>query len=293
MSNHSFDIHIATEYKSVDIAILIWHFQYWIIKNKRLNRNQHEGRTWTYQTLQEIAALFPYWSVKQVERLLNKAVSLKILIKGNFNKAKFDRTVWYAFNNEEKFSISRIREMEISESGNPKPEIGTPIPNTLPNTLTNKEREKAKPSAHSSKLIERQLHVCTTEAEHEKLVESHGTETVERLYKILSDWKTDTPRSKWKKCDYRSILRWVVNAQSEKENTRKYNKTMDEKSDRQLAEKIWQRFKNEKGNYVDISSKYLEFRNGIHVEYIEFGSKNFRDKCLEQLRKRKLNAEGL
>ncbi len=137
MSNHSFDIAIAEEYKSVDLAILVWHFQYWIMQNKRLNRNQHEGRTWTYQTIQEIAAVFPYWSFDQVVRLLLKAVSLKILIKGNFNKSRYDRTAWYAFENEEKFAILRFRKMDIPESQNGNGEIATPIPDTLPNTLTN------------------------------------------------------------------------------------------------------------------------------------------------------------
>lgn len=122
--NHSFDVHIATEYKSVEIAILVWHFHYWIAFNKRLGKNQIEGRTWTYQTIKQIAAAFPYWSIFQIERLLKKSVDLKILKKANFNKSPYDRTVWYAFENEEKFGISRFHEMDETESGNGNSEIG-------------------------------------------------------------------------------------------------------------------------------------------------------------------------
>lgn len=139
MSNHSFDVHVATEYRSVDLAILVWNFQYWISLNKRLKRNQHEGRTWTYQTVRELRAIFPYWSIQQIDRLIKKAVDHKILIKGNFNKSKFDRTMWYAFQNEEKFMISRNSEMEIPEPGNPNTDTEEPIPDTIPNTKPDRE----------------------------------------------------------------------------------------------------------------------------------------------------------
>lgn len=136
-AHHSFDIDLATELKSIDLAVLVQHFQFWIRHNAAMKRNLHDDRTWTYQTLKDIAAHFPYWSCKQVERFINKLVSLGILVKGNYNKNPYDRTAWYAFKNEEKFSISRNREMEIPESGNEIPQIGTPIPDTIPYALTN------------------------------------------------------------------------------------------------------------------------------------------------------------
>lgn len=289
MSNHSFDIHIAEEYKSVDIAILTWHFQYWIMKNKRLGRNEHDGRTWTYQTIEEIAAVFPYWSGKQVERLLNKAVELDILIKGNFNKAKFDRTLWYAFKNEGKFSISRFREMEIPESGNPSPEIGRPIPDTLPDTLP--DRERAKPSKRAPDLIERALHVNTSEEEHQRLVQEHGEELTKAFYERLSIWKQRTEKKKWKLNDNLTIRHWVI--KQELDDKQKPANPGGEKNDRLLAEKIWNKMKGRKEQDIELGYKYLEFKNGMTVEHIEFGDKEFKKKALEQLRKRKISTEGL
>lgn len=138
--HHSFDADVATELKSLDLAVLIHHLQYWIRHNAKTGKNFHEERTWTYQTLKDIAAHFPYWSHKQVERLMIKLVELEILIKGNFNNSAYDRTVWYAFKNEERFSISRNREMDLPESGNQDPEIGTPIPDS--NTYLKKKKKK-------------------------------------------------------------------------------------------------------------------------------------------------------
>lgn len=144
--HHSFDADLAVKLKSVELAVLVHHFQYWIRHNAEMGKNLHEGRTWTFQTLKDIAAHFPYWSYKQVERLVNKLVELEILIKGNFNTSTYDRTVWYAFKNESRFCISRNREMEIPESGNQNPEIGTPIPDTLPYREKKKKKTRARES---------------------------------------------------------------------------------------------------------------------------------------------------
>lgn len=145
--HHTFSTQIAEKYKSVDIAILIHHFQYWITHNAKTGRNFHEGRTWSFNSIQDIAAYFPYWSRQQVERLLVKAVELKILKKGNFNKSRFDRTVWYAFENEEDFAISRNRDMEISKSRDHDLEIETPIPYSNPSS--NQDITPISPSGNS------------------------------------------------------------------------------------------------------------------------------------------------
>lgn len=141
--HHSFDVDLAKEFKNTDLAILTHHFQFWIRHNAALNKNTHDGKTWTFMTIKDIAATFPYWSYKQVERYIIKLVELKVLIKGNYNNSPYDRTVWYAFKDEEKFSISRNREIEITESGNQIPEIGTPIPDTLHITKKKKKKKDA------------------------------------------------------------------------------------------------------------------------------------------------------
>ena len=55
--HHSFDVYLAEQY-GIHEAILIHHFQHWIMVNKNLKRNFRDERTWTYQTLQDIAAHF-------------------------------------------------------------------------------------------------------------------------------------------------------------------------------------------------------------------------------------------
>jgi len=123
MASHSFDVLLAEEYNSIEIALLISHFQFWIIRNRRLGLNEKEGRTWTYQSLEEIASHYNYWSYDQVRRLVKKALDLGIIIKKNFNENKWDKRCWYAFENEEKFNIRRFRRIEDAKSPDQPGEI--------------------------------------------------------------------------------------------------------------------------------------------------------------------------
>ena len=100
---HAFNIDIAQEY-GIEEAILIQHFQYWISHNQQLKRHFLEGRTWTYQTHEEIAAHFPYLNERKVKYIVENLVEKGVLIKGNFNTNKLIKTTWYAFKNEEMFT---------------------------------------------------------------------------------------------------------------------------------------------------------------------------------------------
>lgn len=129
--SHSFDVKIAAQLGSVELAILVNHFLYWISHNQRLGRNFIDGRTWMYQTREEIAAHFPYFSQDQIRRFTDKLVKLKILRKGNYNKHGMDKTIWYAFENEEMFTIGENAK-SIDESANRSDENAKAIPKSKP-----------------------------------------------------------------------------------------------------------------------------------------------------------------
>lgn len=111
-------------------------------------------------------------------------------------------------------------------------------------TLREYPKKGGKPPASAppsrSIFFERAKHVKTTEEEHAKLVAQFGLEKTERCYQRLSEWKEDTSRSKWKKSDYRSILRWVAEAIDEEDrkaskastdNSRAENKEIAKKAE--------------------------------------------------------------
>jgi hypothetical protein len=102
MRQHYFDIEVAAEY-GVHSAIFINHFQFWIAKNRSAESNFHDGRTYTYGSNKSLAALFPYFTEKQVRDTLKKLENGGVLVSGNYNKTAYDRTKWYAFVDEEKW----------------------------------------------------------------------------------------------------------------------------------------------------------------------------------------------
>lgn len=208
--HHSFDVALASTY-SIDEAILIHHFQHWIMVNYRQGQDPIEGLFWTYQTLDWMTAHFPYWSVDQIRTIIKKLVKKGLLRKGNYNKVGFDHTTWYALT-DQSFLKSQI---DMVKSPNRSGEITAPIPDTKDKYLKMCVKEK------QEKEIERMENVSTTEEEHNLLVKEHGLETTKNFYKRLSLWKKDTPRKRWKKNDYRSILRWVIDAEKESESWKK------------------------------------------------------------------------
>lgn len=92
---HAFNTNIATKY-DVNIALLIQHFKHWTLNNLANKRNLHEGLCWTYNTVQAFCEIFHYWTRHQIEHLLKKAEAQELIVSGNHNQNKYDRTKWYA-----------------------------------------------------------------------------------------------------------------------------------------------------------------------------------------------------
>lgn len=55
------------------------------------------------------AELFPYWSKRQIERIIKSCKEKELIITGNFNKTAYDRTMWYAVGDivERAYAIKR------------------------------------------------------------------------------------------------------------------------------------------------------------------------------------------
>lgn len=161
-SFHGFDTGYAMAYGAEE-AIVLHHFQYLIRANAVSGHNFREGRYWTYDTVDDIRRHFPYWSLKQIRRILNSLVDQGVIIKNTYNKHWTDRTTWYAFQDEDKFVITHVPKKvvilddsedtgDIKENSTvfPKwenesfpngkfsiPQMGSSIPNNIPNNILN------------------------------------------------------------------------------------------------------------------------------------------------------------
>ncbi|MBS1384259.1 MAG: hypothetical protein E7E26_09320 [Clostridiales bacterium] len=130
MMEFHFNAELAQKY-GVDGAIFLHCMAFWVAKNRANGRHFHEGRYWTYNTLEALAKMFPFWTRRQIERIVGKLKDDGALLVGDFNEDKTDRTRWYALADsvleaygETLPPISRNGEMHFTESGQPFHETG-------------------------------------------------------------------------------------------------------------------------------------------------------------------------
>jgi len=132
---HLFNIEHAKKW-GVNAAIVLRHLQFWILKNKANKKHDYEGRTWSYNSVTAMVKIWPYWSQRQVWRIFDKLIAEGIIIKGNFNRAGYDRTLWYAFADEEAFLPSETilpnGKMDFTKPADPFYQTAKPIPNPIP-----------------------------------------------------------------------------------------------------------------------------------------------------------------
>lgn len=92
---HAFNTNIAKEY-DLDIATILNNFKFWTLVNLANKRHIHDGLCWTFNSIPAFCEIFPYWTRHQIEHLLKKIMKLGLVVSGNYNSHKYDRTRWYA-----------------------------------------------------------------------------------------------------------------------------------------------------------------------------------------------------
>ena len=126
MVEYHFRAELAAEY-GVDGAIFLHCMAFWTAKNRANGRHFHEGRYWTYNTMKAFTELFPFWSRRQIERIVAGLKETGALLTGNFSEDKTDRTLWYALGDkvleaygESAPPISPNGEMDFTEPCTPE-----------------------------------------------------------------------------------------------------------------------------------------------------------------------------
>lgn len=151
-------------------------------------------------------------------------------------------------------------------------------------------------SSQKSSKIERALHVNTSDEEHEKLVKVHGENFVQNCYTRLSMWKTDKPKTKWMKDDYRTILRWVVDAVKEDVRKLKGTDISQAEANKKLAKAIEEKFKKlpdthklRKSYSIEALPEYISISqtgNSYYSFSLKYTEHGFKDQLESEMRKR-------
>ena len=132
---HHFDVEDAMKY-GVEKAVVLSNIRFWLNnnKNKDLSAVKHDGYYWMYNTAKDLSNVLPYFTQSKVQRLLKQLEDDGVLIVGNYNKVKYDRTKWYTLS---EFSYDDICNTHNSELNNGNDGIEQPIQDSKTNTKTN------------------------------------------------------------------------------------------------------------------------------------------------------------
>lgn len=85
-------------------AIFIKHFQFWIEKNIANKKHCYDERYWTYNSYKAFTKMFPFWTEKQIRRILTSLIEQGVLVKTDqYNNKNYDKTSWYAFKDQSEF----------------------------------------------------------------------------------------------------------------------------------------------------------------------------------------------
>lgn len=122
-------------------AIFVQQLHYWTNgKSGKLK----DGKRWVYNTYKDWEENFPFWSNATIRRTIASCEKQNIIIVGNYNRAGFDKTKWYAVNYEEIEGMSK-RIAQNEQTSCSKRAIGTAHneqPNTIDYTETSSETIK-------------------------------------------------------------------------------------------------------------------------------------------------------
>ncbi|MGG3924933.1 DnaD domain protein [Metabacillus fastidiosus] len=132
-------------------SIVLQQIHYWL----QISDHTYEGHKWIYNTYDEWAEQFPWWSKATIRRIITSLEKLGILVTGNFNKMKIDKTKWYRIDYEalegmsspcaqNEQSMCSERAVEEINLSTPLPEITTEITSDI-----KKEEEAALMTAQS------------------------------------------------------------------------------------------------------------------------------------------------
>lgn len=134
---------IAAALNSDRQAYFIQQVKYWMKKNRDKGRNYHDEQQWMFNTLEDWHAEFPWLSVMTIRRIVDALKEKEILITGNYNKKKYDKTTWYSINERKldevieqyKSECSKRTKASVQNEHMEENKKNKPIPETYSETI--------------------------------------------------------------------------------------------------------------------------------------------------------------
>lgn len=189
---HNFNVEIAC-LVGINAAVLYQNIYFWCEHNRANETNIHEGRAWTYNSAQAFSELFPYMTRRQVEGGLSKLKEAGLILAGNYNTNRYDRTLWYAIT-DKGYSITPQGGIHLRKNVNGDTENVEPIPDSKPDK--NPDDKPVKKEVPKNPYGEFQR-VKLTDDEYQKLIGKYGDLT-NKAIEILDNYLETKGKDKYK-----------------------------------------------------------------------------------------------
>jgi len=94
-------------------SIVLLQLEYLII----ISNNWKDGNRWTYQSLTELRDnYFPWWSRDTINRTIKSLLKKGLIVVGNYNKYKYDRTRWFCLHLDNCDALESITVSDVKGS---------------------------------------------------------------------------------------------------------------------------------------------------------------------------------
>ncbi len=139
-------------------AIVLQQIHYWNEMNKKTNNNFKDGYYWTFNSYDGWQEQFPFWSESTIKRTIRSLEKSGLVIVGNYNKLKIDRTKWYRIDYKklDKWGNIPIGQNDLTRVSNctdQQTKMNRPLPETTPETKTEIKLKINNPSSDELRML--------------------------------------------------------------------------------------------------------------------------------------------
>lgn len=207
----------------VEEAIMYANIKWWCEHNIANKKNYYDWLYWTYNSYPAFAILFPFWTEKQIKRILDNLEKKWYIKIWEYNKQKYDRTKRYSAVYDLVLSIWPNGQMDMTEWSDGDDQIGSPIPDSKPDSKPNKkpninkeeesEKEILIPSKNTLGIINPPI-AATPRKEKELVIKPEKI-----IENLKSEWrlayKFPNIDEQWLKIEILSMLDWAKSKKRE------------------------------------------------------------------------------
>ncbi len=129
--------------KDAHVCIFIANLTTWLrynaTKKDPKDRNFHDGKYWSYNSIEDFVKFFGFWSTQNIRTIIKNCIAHELIITNTFNKKKYDNTVWYTLTDKGLEYFPQLREILLNtlvDSNKTLVETNNAIPEEL-NSLSN------------------------------------------------------------------------------------------------------------------------------------------------------------